>query len=87
MEYIVVNGGQYRWIADREELVEALVSLGWEQDIPIWTEPENEDDPSAEYTRLCERVPDRSEEANKEDDSLPSFTYEPHLGLRSWRMS
>ncbi len=59
-EIVIVNDGQYRWGADRAELVAALEAQGWTRRGAVWTEPpapgDEPEDIGHAYTRLCEAV-------------------------------
>lgn len=95
---IIVNDGAYRWGADREELEAAMRSLGWEQSGRYWIEPEsdNEDDPGAEYTRLCDIVQaipgmdsangDWNEPEEGAWDNLPRLQCDPQRSGRHWKV-
>lgn len=63
MTYAIVDDGQTRWVAERDALVAAIASLGWEDvrlfgrrgyrepDVPDDTDPRDQP-----YVRLCAMV-------------------------------
>lgn len=63
-EIIVVDDGEYRWGADRSQLLAALRDQGWQETAPgRWQAPEQEPDEDGEYdlleapyTALCRSV-------------------------------
>ncbi|HYD30167.1 MAG TPA: hypothetical protein VEB64_04840 [Azospirillaceae bacterium] len=88
---VIVNDGQYRWGADRQALEAAMERLGWAKDgRRRWIEPEgdDEDDPMAAYTALCQEVqpaPGYEPENNSEEwDDLDTLTFREDLGQGVW---
>jgi len=86
---IVINDGQYRWGASRQQLLEALNQGGWyHAGSGIWREPEQEPDADpvdAPYTMLCASLDSVAGEGSSTpmtDDFMATssrFTYRPDL--------
>jgi hypothetical protein len=59
---VVVTDGQYRWGAEREQLLAALQALGWERSLAphsggdCYIEPARESREDSPYNTLCEHV-------------------------------
>jgi len=87
--YIEVNDGQVRWLADAQELQDALTLLGWSNQGSLWFEPETEqrdgfDEP---YTVLCGHCSDLSDEIPSElRDDMATFTWCDDLRAWRWRV-
>ena len=94
---VIVDDGQYRWGADRAQLLAALSEQGWvETASGMWQEPEASapsdlagDDP---YTALCGMVDSLAGEGSTEpvtDELLESagrFTLRPDYGDGVWTL-
>lgn len=92
-EIIVVDDGQYKWGADRTQLLAALEAQGWQETASgRWEEPERgeDDDSTAAYTALCGAVDSVAGEGSSEpmtDELLESagrFTFRPDYGAGTW---
>ena len=90
---VIVDDGQYRWGADRAQLLAALAEQGWvETASGMWQEPERgeDDDSIAAYTDLCGAVDSMAGEGSTEpvtDELLESadrFTFRPDYGAGVW---
>lgn len=87
---VVVSDGQYRWGAERPRLEGALAELGWRREGDRWIEPERgtDEDATAAYTALCQRVQPASgydpDDASDDWDDLPTLTFRPDLGEHIW---
>lgn len=88
---IIVNDGQYRWGADRHELIAAMERMGWTREGSRWTEPATSGDPTEAYTDLCQAVqplPGYDPEQNSDAwDILPTLTTREDMGHGVWLYS
>lgn len=78
---VLVLDGETRWFADRDDLVDSLEALGWQQEGRKWVEPENDREIESPYGELCERV-DVVEVPEGADDEWGGLVFEAHHG--SW---
>lgn len=91
---VIVNDGQTRWAADKDQLFAALDRLGWEKDwrdSSLWREPpkiaddvERDIDPVDPYTDLCQIVQPC---ACEEQDDAGHGTFSFHQDLGAWMYS
>lgn len=80
---VVVNDGQYVWVADKAALIAALDDLGWEKGMHLGMRSRTEPAEDA-YTALCERVPAVDVEPT---DEMQSFSYYPAAGAWLWSLT
>lgn len=94
---VVIDDGQYKWAADRGQLVAALERLGWAEQgsSGIWQEPEageGDDDSIAAYAALCDLVDSVAGEGSTEPmtdallETSGRFTFRPDLGEGCWTL-
>lgn len=89
---VIVNDGQYRWGADRTELLASLERLGWIRHGSQWTEPASsaDDDPTSAYTDLCQIVQPAvgyGPDDRGDWDALAQFTARDDMGRGVWQYS
>ena len=90
---VLVDDGQYVWVAGKAELVAALEGLGWVAENfglgwALYAVPES-DDPAAAYTALCQVVqPLRGEGMDQDVTDADWYglvlRFLPHHGSRCW---